>query len=63
LEVVEGFFQIVVEAATFLGLYHDVININLEVKPHLLFEAKLTHRWFVAPCSLVRMTFLLSKNN
>jgi hypothetical protein len=40
-KVVEGFFQIKDETAPLSGFYHDVIEVDLEVTPYLLFEAKL----------------------
>jgi hypothetical protein len=40
-EVAEGFFQVGDEAIALSRLCHDVVNINLEVAPYLLFEAKL----------------------
>jgi hypothetical protein len=40
-QVVEGFFQVGDEAATLSRFYHDVVDINLEVIPYLLFDAKL----------------------
>jgi hypothetical protein len=40
-EVDEGFFQIGDEPSALSKFYHDVINVNLELAPYLLFEAKL----------------------
>jgi hypothetical protein len=40
-EVDEGFFQIGDEPSALSKFYRDVINVNLELVPYLLFEAKL----------------------
>jgi hypothetical protein len=52
LEVVEGFFQIGDEATTLSGFYHEVIDVNLEVAPYLLFEVKLHAPLICSPCVL-----------
>jgi hypothetical protein len=40
-KVIEGFFQIGDETTALSRLYHDVVDVDLEVMPYLLFEAKM----------------------
>jgi hypothetical protein len=63
-EVVEGFLQVRHEAAALSGFYHNVIDINLEVAPYLLFEAKLHTLLVCSPHVLqCERHFHVAKNN
>jgi hypothetical protein len=49
-EAVEGFFQVGDETTALLGLHDDVINVDLQVAPHLPFEAELHTPLVCGPC-------------
>jgi hypothetical protein len=51
-EVVEGFLYVGDDVAALSILYHDVIDMDIEIAPNFLFEAKLHTPLVCSPCVL-----------